>query len=95
MLSREILRDHPERVRQALAHRNADPALLDAWLRLDGERRAALAEVEELKRRKNEASREIGRLKQAGGDAASAIAAVSASKARIEALEALLATLET
>ncbi len=94
MLSREILRDHPERVRAALAARHADPALLDGWLRLDGERRVALAEVEELKRHKNEASREIGRLKQAGGDAAAAIAAVSAGKARIEAIEARLATLD-
>jgi seryl-tRNA synthetase len=94
MLSREILRDHPERVRAALADRHADPALLDGWLRFDGERRVALVEVEELKRRKNEASREIGRLKQAGGDAAAAIAAVSESKSRIEAMEARLATLD-
>ncbi len=97
MLSRETLRDQPERVRAALASRNADAAHLDTWLLLDGERRGALVEVEELKRQKNEASREIGRLKQGGGDAAAAaaaIAAVSASKARIEELEARLATLD-
>jgi len=97
MLSRDLLREHPDRVREALADRNADPASLDAWLRLDGERRQALVEVEDLKRRKNEASRDIGRLKQSGTDpttAAAAIAAVSESKARIEEIEARLATLD-
>jgi seryl-tRNA synthetase len=88
MLSRDLLRDHPERVREALATRKFDLALLDRWLGLDGERRAGLVEVEELKRQRNEASREIGRLKQQGGDAASSIAAVGSLKARIEALEA-------
>jgi seryl-tRNA synthetase len=94
MLSRELLREQPERVRAALASRGADPAQLDLWLRLDAARRAALAEVEELKRQRNEASREIGRLKQSGGGAAAAIAAVSASKARIEVIGTRLATLD-
>lgn len=93
MLSRELLRENPERVRAGLASRGADPAQLDLWLGLDAERRAALAQVEELKRRRNEASREIGRLKQAGGDASAAIAEVAAGKARVEEIEARLGTL--
>ncbi len=92
MLSRELLRENPERVRAGLLTRGADPAPLDRWLLLDAERRAALAEVEELKRRRNEASREIGRLKQAGGDAAAAIAVVVAGKARVEEIEARVST---
>src|SRR5262249_26250237 len=87
-LSRDLLRDHSERVREALATRHFDLALLDRWQRLDGERRSGLVEVEELKRQRNEASREIGRLKKEKGNADEAIAAVAGLKTRIEALEA-------
>jgi seryl-tRNA synthetase len=94
MLSRDLLRDHPETVRQGLARRNVDSAPLDAWARLDAERRAGLVEVEELKRQRNEASRAIGQLKQSGGDASEAIAAVGRLKTRIEELEARLQAVE-
>ncbi|HWM90525.1 MAG TPA: serine--tRNA ligase [Thermoanaerobaculia bacterium] len=94
MLSRDLLREDPERARQALANRNADPALLDSWLKLDAERRVVLVEVEELKRRRNDASREIGKIKQQKGDASEAIAEVGRMKARIEELEARLAALD-
>jgi seryl-tRNA synthetase len=94
MLSRDLLRENFERVRQALQTRNLDPSLLAGWQRLDAERRAALAEVEELKRQRNEASREIGKIKQQGGDAAGQIAAVGRLKGRIEELEARLAGIE-
>src|SRR5688572_13761192 len=94
MLARDLLRDDPERVRQALANRNADLAQLDSWLKLDAERRTALVEVEDLKRRRNDASKEIGKLKQQGGDASEAITEVGRMKARIEELEARLAAIE-
>ncbi|HVG08032.1 MAG TPA: serine--tRNA ligase [Thermoanaerobaculia bacterium] len=94
MLSRDLLREDPERVRQALANRNADPSLLENWQRLDAERRAELGEVEELKRRRNDASREIGKIKQQKGDASQAIAEVGKMKERIEELEARLAAID-
>jgi seryl-tRNA synthetase len=94
MLSRDLLRDETEKIRQALADRKTAPALLDGWLRLDTERRAGLVEVEDLKRQRNEASRAIGKVKQQGGDAAEAMAAVGRLKARIEELEARLAVIE-
>jgi seryl-tRNA synthetase len=90
MLSRDLLRDEPEKVRLGLLARGADAAPLEAWLRLDAERRAALVEVEDLKRQRNEASRAIGQIKQKGGDAAEQIAAVGRLKGRIEELEARL-----
>jgi seryl-tRNA synthetase len=95
MISRDLLRDDPEKVRQALADRRTDPALLDTWLRLDAERRATLVEVEDLKRQRNEASRTIGKVKQQGGDASAEMAAVGRLKERIEELEARLAVVET
>ncbi|HSU83819.1 MAG TPA: serine--tRNA ligase [Thermoanaerobaculia bacterium] len=94
MLSRDLLRDDPEKVRQGLLNRNSSPAQLDAWLMLDAERRAALVEVEDLKRRRNEASRAIGEVKKRGGDAAAEIAAVGQLKGRIEELEGRLQTID-
>jgi seryl-tRNA synthetase len=94
MLSRDLLREAPGRVRQALANRNADPSLLENWQKLDAERRAELVEVEDLKRRRNDASREIGKIKQQKGDASEAIAEVGRMKERIEELEARLAAID-
>jgi seryl-tRNA synthetase len=94
MLSRDLLRDDPETVRRGLANRNMDSGPLDAWLRLDAERRTALVEVEELKRQRNEASRAIGEVKKKGGDAAEQIAAVGRLKERIDELEARLTALD-
>jgi seryl-tRNA synthetase len=94
MLSRDLLRDDPQKVRQGLLDRNMNPTPLDAWQMLDAERRAALGESEELKRQRNEASRAIGEVKKRGGDAAEAIAAVGELKGRIEDLEARLQTID-
>jgi seryl-tRNA synthetase len=101
MLSRELLRAEPDRVRAALANRNFTVALLDQWLERDGERREALVAVEALKHEKNEASRAIGQAKQSGADARDQIEAVARLKQRIdefsqrlEALEAELNELE-
>jgi seryl-tRNA synthetase len=94
MLSRDLLRDDPEKVRQGLLNRNSSPAQLDAWQMLDAERRAALVEVEDLKRQRNEASRAIGEVKKRGGDAAAEIAAVGQLKGRIEELEGRLQTID-
>ncbi len=94
MLSRDLLRNEPDRVRAALANRGQDGALVDRFLALDGERRALLVVQEDRKRQRNEASREIGRLKASGGDAAAAIGAVAWLKGEIEAAEARLAALD-
>jgi seryl-tRNA synthetase len=89
------MREDPERVRERLASRGAAMSpLLDAWLQLDAERREALVELEDLKRQRNEASREIGAVKQRGGDVAAAIAAVSETKERAAMLEARLQTID-
>jgi seryl-tRNA synthetase len=94
MLPRDLLRSDPGRVRSALEARRADPEILERWLGRDEERRRLLVEVEELKRRRNEASKAIGELRRRGGDAASEIAAVSRSKGEIEALEGRLSAVD-
>ncbi|HEX9733164.1 MAG TPA: serine--tRNA ligase [Thermoanaerobaculia bacterium] len=94
MLARETLRDESGRVERLLAARRVDPEALGSWRRLDAERRAVLVDMEEKKRRRNEASKEIGRVKSAGGDAGEQIAAVSELKTGIEGLEARLAAVD-
>jgi seryl-tRNA synthetase len=94
MLSRDLLRDAADRVRDLVASRGYDPELVDRWSGLDAGRRAALVELEELKQRRNEASRAIGEIKREGGDAAAEIAEVGRLKGRIGALEQTLAGID-
>ena len=94
MLSRTLLRDEPDRVRSLLATRGFDVDLVGQWTDLDRMRRALLTETEELKRQRNEANKAIGKVKQAGGDAADEIAAVAELKGRIEELAAGLTKVE-
>jgi len=95
MLPRELLREDLERVRRALDERGQDRSTLDRWSGLDGERRAALTEVEALKRRRNEASREVGQRKARQEPADQLIAEVGELKGRIETLEGQIAALES
>lgn len=61
MLSTQLVREHPEEVRRALARRNTE-APLDEALTLDAEWRRALTEVESLRAERNAISKEIGDL---------------------------------
>ncbi len=94
MLSRTLLRDSPDHVRELLKARAADVGEVDRWHRLDGQRRACLTELEELLRQRNEASKAIGALKKKGEDASAAIERVAELKGRIPELEAESATVE-
>jgi seryl-tRNA synthetase len=88
MLARELLREQNDRVRELLETRGAPAGQSARWLELDLNRRKVLAEIEELRRQRNEASKEIGQLKQAGEDAEGPIAAMAEIKVGISKLEA-------
>ena len=63
MLDIKLIREETALVRQRLATRGAgDEAKIDEVLALDEQRRAALAEAEQLKAERNKASKEIGAL---------------------------------
>jgi seryl-tRNA synthetase len=63
MLDIKLLRERPDFVRERLATRHGgDEAKVDEVLSHDEKRRAALAEAEQLKARRNNASKEIGAL---------------------------------
>lgn len=62
MLSIQLIREHPDVVRKALADRHT-PAPLDEAIALDAERRTVLTEVEALRSEQNAASKKIGAAK--------------------------------
>jgi seryl-tRNA synthetase len=88
------IREEPGPAREALARRGVDPTILDEALELDERRRALLPELENLRRRKNEASRRIGELQRSGGDASEAIAEVKGVSGREKELEEELRAVE-
>jgi seryl-tRNA synthetase len=73
MLARDLLRDHPERVRKMLAERRTE-APLDRLLEVDEAWREVLVQVEELKARRNVGSKQVGALYRDGrGEEAEAL----------------------
>lgn len=65
MLDIKLIRENPDAVKTALANRKAD-ANIDGLLELDQLRRSAITEVEELKSKRNSASKAIGGLMKEG-----------------------------
>ncbi|MBN2005394.1 MAG: serine--tRNA ligase [Anaerolineae bacterium] len=63
MLDIELIRNHPEVVRESLRKRNDDPAIVDEVVALDVRRRELLQEVETLRAERNRVSKEIGQMK--------------------------------
>ena len=97
MLSRDLLRSDDARLAERMAQRGVGEDLLERWRALDAERRAGLSEVERLKQRRNEMSKQIGALKRAGADdseAEAVIAEVGQLKTGITELEGRLETID-
>lgn len=63
MLDIKLIREHPEIVKEALKKRGYD-FNIDNLLKIDEERRTRIAEVEKLRARINEISKEVGELKR-------------------------------
>ncbi len=66
MLDIRLFREEPEIVRAGLTARGDDESMVDRVLEIDAERRTVLAEVESLKARRNEISKEIPKRAKAG-----------------------------
>ena len=69
MLDMKFVRENPEKVIEAVHKRNGE-LNLDEFLALEKERRELTQQVEALKNERNTASKEIGKLKKAGENAA-------------------------
>lgn len=68
MLDIALFRDEPETVKSGLRKRRADSSVVDKVVQLDNEWRAALKEAEELKHKRNLATKEVAKAKKAGED---------------------------
>ena len=67
MLDIKILRQEPEKIREALKNRNNDLDITPA-IELDAKRRTILTEVEEMKANQNAISKKVPHMKKAGED---------------------------
>ena len=65
MLDMKFVRENPDKVMQAVANRNGKLDLTE-FLELDKKRRELTQQVEALKKERNTASQEIGKLKKSG-----------------------------
>lgn len=86
MLDLKFVRTNPDIVRQALKNKGVSVDL-DRILALDVERRQILTEVEQLKAKRNEVSKQVGILKKQGQDASGVIAEMGNIGDRIKELD--------
>lgn len=93
MLSIKQIRQNEDLVRKSIDNRNADVDL-DRILALDEERRENLGELETLRSRRNQASKEVGQIKKSGGDASALLAEVQQVGQRIKEIEAQMKNIE-
>ena len=94
MLDPKFIREDPDAVRKSLKDRGDDAGLLDRFLEADERRRALIQEVEDLKRQKNEASKNIGELIKKKADVAGAKEEVNKISEKISALDGDLKKVE-
>lgn len=92
MLDLRLLRNDPEAVKEALRKRGDEGLLaaVDEVLELDEGRRGDIGQVETLKARRNEVSKEVGALKRKGEDAEALILEMRAVGEKIAELDALV-----
>jgi len=86
MLDKNFVRDNLQFVRDRLAARGGDYPL-EKLVAVDSEWRAIVLPIEELRRQRNEASEQIGRLKRGGQDTAAQQARVKEIGGEIKSLE--------
>jgi len=86
MFDLQRIRENPEAIREAVAHKGVDIDL-GGILELDDQRRRIIAEVEELKHRRNVISREVAQRKKAGESADDLIAQTREAGERIKVLD--------
>ncbi len=86
MLDFKLVRENTEQVRAGIRRRGSELDLTE-FLSLDVKRRAVQQELETLRRKRNEVSEEIGRLKKAGKPAEDKVAEMRAEGDAITALE--------
>jgi len=93
MLDLKYVRENPDQVKAAVGRRGADLDLRE-FLALDEKRRTAQQEVEALRRKRNEVSEEIGKLKKSGQPADDRVVEMRTVGDTIAALETVTREIE-
>ncbi|MBZ5494853.1 MAG: serine--tRNA ligase [Acidobacteriia bacterium] len=93
MLDKNFVRENLQSVRERLSARGGDFPL-EELVAVDAEWRGILLRIEDLRRQRNEASEQIGKLKREGRDTAAEQARVKESGAEIKSLEDQARSLE-
>lgn len=94
MLDISVIREETEAVKAYLKARNSDFDV-DKVLALDGERKKLLGAVEQLKAKRNAGSREVGKIRAAGGDASAIQEEMKKIGEQIKADDARMAEIDT
>ena len=96
MLDLKFIRENVDKVRKMLRDRDLSDSLSDLaeLLQCDEERRSLLPEVEALRRRRNEASKEVAALKTEGKDVSELIEEMREIRERIHTMEESIRTQE-
>ena len=94
MLDIDLIRREPDRVRQALAKREAE-ADIDEILAVDQKRRKLQSEADEKRATRNQIAKRIGEAKRTGADTASIQAEATTLRDEIAAMEVELTGLDT
>lgn len=95
MLDIRVIRENPQRVKDAMKTRNKDmDALVDEVLAIDVKRREITAKNDLLKQEQNAASKDIPRIKKEGGDISAIMARMNEIKEEVKKGDAEVAELE-
>lgn len=93
MLDPRLIRNEPDRLAAGLAAKQVEVDI-ESLVALEARRRVLIAETEDLKRERNEASENIARMKKEGKDASDAITATRTLSDRIRELDTALSQLQ-
>lgn len=94
MLDIKILRNEPDRIREALKNRCNDLDIAPA-IELDSKRRELLGKVEQMKAKQNEISKQIPAMKKAGEDTSSIFAEMKELSTEIKELDTEVSAIDT
>ena len=93
MLDIKLLRNEPEKIREALKNRCSDLDIAPA-IELDGKRREILAQVEQMKAKQNEITKQIPAMKKAGENTDAIFAEMKELSGEIKELDAKVAEID-
>ena len=95
MLDIKVIRENPDRVKQAMKNRNGDyDEIIDRVLACDEKRRELNSKADALKAKQNRASKQIPQIKKQGGDVSAILAEMNEMKAEIKGMDAEIAQVE-